>query len=810
MARTPELFDPDTSGNRRRTFPGSWPARVLGFLVALLGIVLLVGGIVLAARGGSWYYLLAGIALVLSGCLLVAGRSAGAWLYGVIVAGTALWTLWESGTDYWAWVPRLGLLIVLGFFVALLLPRLDRPSRRGTAATWAIACVVVVAYALIAPFYIFGPTRYGETPVASAAPAAAASGATGNDWPAYGGAHQGLRYSSLAQIDGHNVGSLQRAWVYRTGDLPKKGWGAETTPVKVGDSVYLCSARNILISLDASTGKERWRFDPNVDDKAIPYTAACRGVAYYTVQGASGECATRVLEGTLDARLVVVDAATGRPCEGFGEHGQVDVKKGMGEVRPGYVSITSVPTIVRGVVVVGHQVLDNQRRDAASGVILGFDAVTGAPRWAWDVMQPDVTAPPPPGKIYTRGTPNSWTTSVGDEALGLVYVPMGNSAGDYLSASRRPAELAVSSSLVALDATTGKPRWRFQTVHHDVWDYDLGSQPSLIDFPSAGGNVPAILLSSKQGEVYVLDRRTGKPLTGVEERPAPQGGDEPAMRTATQPHSTYHTLRKADLRERDMWGISPIDQMICRIEFRGASYLGEFTPPTSKANYIEYPGYNGGSDWGSLAVDPVHGIVVANYNDMPNFDRLVPRAEADREGYKARGDGPPAPESTIAKDPQLGLPDAIHVNAGWRLHGTGMMCKEPPYGGVQAFDLKTGKTLWDRPLGTARANGPFGIHSMLDIEIGTPNNGGPVVTAGGLAFVAAATDNMIRAIDLSTGKTVWNDVLPAGGQATPMVYSEGGREYLVIVAAGHHFMETPEGDYVIAYALPGTTRTASR
>jgi quinoprotein glucose dehydrogenase len=780
-------------------------------LVALLGLTLLVGGIVLAARGGSWYYVLAGIALLVAGILLAIRRAAGAWLYAIVVGATALWTLWESGTDYWAWVPRIGLLIVLGFFVALTLPRLDRPATRTTAVTWAIASAGAVVIALLVPLSIYGPTRYAGLPAAGAAATPSTSGVAADDWPAYGGGHDGLRYSALAQIDSANVGSLRRAWTYRTGDLPKKQWGAETTPLKVGDSVYLCSGRNVLFALDAATGRERWRYDPKVDDKAIPYTAACRGVAYYVVPNARGECATRVLEGTLDARLVAVDATSGRPCEGFGTHGQVDIKRGMGDTPPGYVSINSVPTIVRGVIVTGHQVLDGQKRYAPSGVILGFDAVSGALRWAWDVMQPNLTGLPPAGQTFTRGTPNSWTTAVGDDALGLVYLPMGNSAGDYWSGSRRPAELDVSSALVALDVGTGKPAWRFQAVHHDVWDYDLGSQPSLIDFPvTGGGTVPALLLSSKQGEVYVLDRRSGKPLTGVVERPVPGGGVEPAMRSPTQPYSTYHTLRKPELHERDMWGLSPIDQMICRIQFRSASYAGPFTPPTSDRPFIDYPGYNGGSDWGSLAVDPVRRIVVANYNDMPNYDRLVPRAEVDRQGWKPRDEGTPQAESSESKDPQVGTPYGIDVNAGWRLHGTGLMCKEPPYGGIQAFDLATGRTLWDRPLGTARANGPFGIHSMLPIDIGTPNNGGAVVTAGGLVFIAAATDNLIRAIDLATGETVWRDVLPAGGQATPMVYAEGGREYLVIVAAGHHFMETPEGDYVIAYALPATSAPPSR
>lgn len=381
---------------------------------------------------------------------------------------------------------------------------------------------------------------------------------------------------------------------------------------------------------------------------------------------------------------------------------------------------------------------------------------------------------------------------------------MGAPAGQYLSKGRRPAENTYSDSLVALDASTGTPVWHFQSQKHGVWDYDLGSQPSLIDFPMDHGTVPALVLPTKQGDLYVLNRRTGTPLTGVEERPVPGGGVEPSQRARTQPFSTFHTLRKTDLTASNMWGLTPIDQLACRIQFRQASYGGVYTPPTATRPWIEYPGYNGGPDWGSVAIDPVHGVIVSNYNDIPNYDRMVPRATAQAKGWKPRdesdADNKAGQETTGF--PQLDTPWAYTINAGWRLPITQMPCKEPPYGGIRAISLATGKTLWDRPLGTARRNGPFGLSSHLPIAIGTPNNGGSVVTAGGLIFIAAATDDQIRAIDLKTGETVWHAALLAGGQATPIVYAVDGREYLAIVAAGHHFMETPEGDSVIAYALP--------
>ncbi|HYE45761.1 MAG TPA: membrane-bound PQQ-dependent dehydrogenase, glucose/quinate/shikimate family [Caulobacter sp.] len=793
--------------------PGGLAVRALALLFLATGLVLAVGGAWLMALGGSFYYLPAGLLLIVAAVQLFRLRSSGVWIYVGLFLLTLVWALWEVGLDGWALVPRLVAPIVLLLAAILCLP-VVQPERGGRQLLFGLigfALLAVGGGAVVAAANGPPPARAIPAPIAGGM-ADPAPKAVGRDWPAYGGTYSARRYSPQAQINRSNVASLERAWTFRTGDLAKEKWGAETTPLKVGDTVYLCSGRNILFALDARTGAQRWRYDPKVSDAWIPYTAACRGVAYHEVAAAPGQaadptaaCAARIIEGTLDGRLIAVDARTGRPCEGFGVGGAVDIKVGMGEVFPSMVSITSPPTIVRGVIVTGHQVLDGQSNTAPSGVIQGFDGVTGQLRWAWDMTRPDLTGRPPEGQTYTRGTPNMWTTATGDEQLGLVYLPMGNSASDYYSSDRTEAENRYATSLVALDVTTGKPAWSFQSVHKDVWDYDLGSQATLIDYPTPAGPVPALVLPSKQGDLYIFDRRTGAPLTLVEERPVPGGGVEPAQRTRTQPFSLFHTLRKPDLTERDMWGMSPIDHLICRIGFRRSHYEGFYTPPTSDRPWIQYPGYNGGSDWGGIAVDPARGVIVANYNDMPNHNRLVPRAEADAKGWFAKGDPRRQEERAGAEgagDPQAGVPYAIDVNAGWRMPFTKLMCKRPPYGGIRAIDIRTGATLWDRPLGTARRNGPFGIPSMLPLTIGTPNNGGAVVTAGGLVFIAAATDDLIRAIDLETGKVLWSDPLPAGGQATPIVYEQDGRQYLVIMAGGHHFMETPNGDYVIAYALP--------
>ncbi|WP_043529837.1 pyrroloquinoline quinone-dependent dehydrogenase [Litchfieldella xinjiangensis] len=636
------------------------------------------------------------------------------------------------------------------------------------------------------------------------------------DWAAWGRESHATRHSPLDQITADNIENLEVAWSYRTGDMPEgdhaeSKYAPETTPIKVDDSLYLCSAMNIMISLDARTGEEQWRYDPQVDAGAIPYSASCRGVTYHEIPNAGDEqqCAARIIEGTLDGRLIAVDADTGELCQDFGDGGMVDLWEGIGEKVPGWYSVTAPPTIVQGIIVTGAQVKDGQAEDAPSGVIRGYDAQTGELAWAWDMGRPDLDGAPPEGETYTRGTPNMWTTAASDEELGYVYLPMGNSSVDYFGGNRSEEENEYSTSLVAIDVNSGEPVWHFQTVHYDVWDYDLGSQPSLVDFPQEDGStVPALILASKQGDIYVLDRRTGESLFPVEEVEAPRGGVEPDNLSETQPSSSYHTLAFPDLEEKDMWGMTPIDQLWCRIQFRRAEYQGMYTPPTSERRFIQYPGYNGGNDWGSVAVDTERGVLIANYNNIPNYNRLLTREEAEERNLQpiyAGGDGSDSEEDGPAEgagDPQVGAPYAIDVNAGWRAPITGMPCTAPPYGGIRAIDLASGETLWDKPLGEARKNGPFGIPTYLPLTIGTPNNGGPLITGSGLIFIAAATDDLFRAINIENGEVVWKDTLPAGGQANPMTYEVDGRQYVVIAPGGHHFMETPIGDHVIAYALP--------
>ncbi|MDM9627831.1 membrane-bound PQQ-dependent dehydrogenase, glucose/quinate/shikimate family [Rhizobium sp. S152] len=800
------------------TYPptiGKYLRVLFGAVLAIIGLILGGGGLWLAALGGSLYYLAAGILLAASGLLFALGRSSGFYVYTVAFVGTVLWALWEVGLSLWALTPRLAGPFVLMFLALLVVPLTNTSSARrlrnfGGVGLFSFVILLCVA---VASANRGGPVTDLPQQEANAIYDDADNMASTGEWSAYGAGKSAQRYSDQTQITPANVKNLKRAWSFHTGAIPAK-YGSELTPLKIGDRIYGCSPMNALFALDAATGKQLWSFDPKVPQEWVPYTAACRGVVYFkNPSAAAGEaCAERIIEGTLDMRLIAVDATTGEPCQGFGTDGAADLKAGLAQkdadtseitpLIPGTAAITAPPVVVQGIIVTGHQVLDGQRRWAASGVIRGYDAVTGKLTFAWDINQPQVTKEPPAGGYYSFGTPNSWTAAIGDEKLGLAYIPMGNSAGDYYTTLRSDEEKKFNSSIVALDVHTGKPRWVFQTVHADVWDYDIGSQPSLVEFPAAGASVPALLVPTKQGDIYVLDRATGKPLHGVEERPVPQGGAEPDQRSPTQPFSLYHTLRQADLTEKDMWGLSPIDQMMCRINFKRARYEGIYTPPDVDRYNIQWPGYNGGSDWGSVAIDPRRGVIVANYNNTANLNMLVKREQADQMGLFPAGDPRAAKSSSSAEGAgaMAGTPLAILVNAGWVMP-TGVLCTQPPYGGIRAIELATGKTLWDRPFGTARRNGPFGIPSMLPFEIGTPNNGGAAVTASGLVFVAAATDNLIRAIDIKSGKTVWSDVLPGGGQASPIVYQQNGKEYLLIMAGGHHFMMTPPSDELIAYAL---------
>jgi quinoprotein glucose dehydrogenase len=499
---------------------------------------------------------------------------------------------------------------------------------------------------------------------------------------------------------------------------------------------------------------------------------------------------------TADGRLIALDPDTGAVCRSFGGgRGQIDLWAHMPYLMPGSYYATS-PVVVtrhlaRNLVIVGGTVLDNYSTKEPSGVIRAFDAETGDLVWNWDAGNPAATTPIAPGQTYTHNSPNSWSVSSVDEALGLVYVPMGNQPPDQWGGERSAAVERASSSVVALDLATGQARWIFQTVHHDLWDYDVPAQPVLVDLTLNGATVPALVQATKQGELFVLDRRTGRPLLPVQERPAPQGAAAGDRSSPTQPKSAL-SFEPPRLRGADMWGGTMFDQMLCRIQFRRLRYQGRFTPPSTQGSLI-YPGNFGVFNWGSVAVDPVRQMVFATPTWLAFTSKLVPRSNATDRVLPG-----PAPHAPLpALNENFGAPFAAQLSAF--LSPLGIPCQAPPWGYVAGADLRTGRIAWMHRNGTVRDLSPV----PLPLRMGVPNLGGPLLTAGGVAFLSGTMDYYVRAYDVEDGRPLWESRLPAGGQATPMTYlGADGREYLVVVAGGHGSTGTKPGDAVIAYALP--------
>lgn len=786
LARAPE------GGGRR------WPLVLFGAILVLVGLVLAVGGARLAMLGGSWYYLITGVALVVSGLLFATRRMAGFWLFAAVFVGTVVWSLAEVGLDFWPLVPRLAPVLVLGLLAFLVLPRLSFGRVRAPAWGGALVMAVLLIAGGAAMFVPHGVIEGSASASAGAAPTA-----TGESrWQYYGRTPSGTRYAPFAQINTSNVNQLEEAWTFRTGDIAGPGSENQNTPTQIGDTVYVCTPRSQVFALDADTGEQKWKFDPKADAKIWN---RCRGVAYYepaAVTARIGDvpapapaqaCAQRIVLTTVDARMIQLDAKTGEPCTGFGNGGTVDLKQGMGEVKPLYYFQTSMPTVVRNVVVVGGWVFDGREIDEPSGVVRAFSADTGELVWAWDLGNPNITKLPPPGESYTRSTPNVWSTPAFDDALGLIYLPTGNNPPDFWGAQRSKASEEYSSSIVAVDVTTGKERWKFQTVHHDIWDYDVPAQPALYDVPDGqGGKVPALIQITKRGQIFMLDRRDGKPIAEVKELPVPQGGQEGDWTSKTQPYSVgMPAVGTEPLSEARMWGATWFDQLACRIAFKQLRYEGEFTPPTTTPSLI-YPGYYGGMNWGSASIDEHNGILVVNDIRMPQLVRLVPRADVDDKKITL--------SHGVGMHPQGGTPYAITMQAF--NSPLGIPCHAPAWGTMTGIDLKTRQIVWQRPAGTVEDAVVSGVKAGVPVPLGMPTLGGPITTAGGLTFYGGTQDYYLRAYDTLSGKELWKGRMPVGGQATPMSYvsPKSGQQYVVMSAGGSR--QSPDrGDYVIAYRL---------
>ena len=761
------------------------PPYILAAILILIGLYLVIGGAWLVSLGGSPYYLAAGLAVLGSGVLLYFGSGWAPWLYGLMLIGTLIWAVAEVGLDLWALAPRLVPLTLLGIWFmmpwvghslhgGLIFHRPPPSESRGDRRLMTGIALIGIGLAALGGGKLWA--TQSRRPIA---PAPVETGTPQGDWRNYGNTLQGSRYSPLAQITVKNVGQLQLAWQFRTGDLPKFGetppreFADDATPLKVDNTLYTCTPHDLVIALDAVSGKERWRFDPHASIQGT-FVLACREVSYYEAPNATGACARRIIGVTLDSRLFAIDAENGRSCDDFGAKGFVSLLEGVGRLPPGFHYLPSPPAIVKGHIVVGGWLSDERSPDAPSGVVRSFDAVSGKLLWAWDMGAPDRTGAPPPGQAYTHNTPNAWAPISADAELNLAYVPTGNAAPNSWGGKRRPFDEKYSSSIVALDLDTGRPRWSFQTTHHDLWGYDVPAQPVLVDIPTVNGNLPALVQATKSGQIFVLNRRTGEPIVPVTEKPVPQRAAPGDRISPTQPFSGI-SWQPAKLTESDMWGLTPLDELACRIKFRQARYDGIFTPPDTKPT-ISYPGAQGVIDWGGIAVDESNTLIVANTSTVPYYTRLV---------RGARRDVP----FTAETEPFMGLLD--------------VPCTQPPWGFLQMYDLKTRKLIWRRPIGTAKDNGPFGIPSMLPFDIGVPSSGGSVVTRGQLIFNGGTLDSYLRAYDLITGDELWKVRLPAGGQATPMTYmGSDGRQYVVISAGGDLDAGTATGDYIMAYALP--------
>lgn len=617
------------------------------------------------------------------------------------------------------------------------------------------------------------------------------------DWPAYGNDAGGSRYSPLADINRSNVGTLKIAWTYRTGESTDATPAArksafEATPILVDGTLYLSTPFNRVIALDPETGAERWTYDPKVDQSGGYSEVTSRGVSTWMDSRTKQR---RIYVATIDARLIALDAKTGAPCKDFGQDGQVDLTRDVRLKDRGDYQVTSPPAVIGDLIVVGSSMGDNRGVELERGVVRAFDARTGKLQWAWDPIpqQPDDPARKTwEGDSATRtGAANAWSIISADPERGLVFVPTSSPSPDFYGGERKGRN-DYANSVVALRAATGKVVWHFQVVHHDLWDYDVASQPALVTVKRNGRQVPAVVVATKMGHIFVLHRDTGKPLFPVEERPVPQT-DVPGEQTSpTQPFPKLpRALAPQRLTPEDAWGMTPADRDWCRERIKSLRNEGIFTPPTLRGSLF-YPGNVGGSNWGGVAYDPQRGLLIASTNRLPFAVKLIPREEFAKERQAAANNRLKGEFGT-----QRGAPYGMYREP--LMSPSGVPCNPPPWGALSAVDLTTGEVRWEVPLGTI----PQMALLPQSKDWGSLNLGGAIVTGGGLVFIAAAMDTYLRAFDVETGKEIWKGQLPASAQATPMTYrSKNGKQYVVIAAGGHGKLGTKRGDYVVAFALP--------
>ena len=790
---------------------------ILGLALLLTGLFYLIGGGKLISLGGSWYFFIAGLLTTASAIFVFRKKAFGVWLFALVFVGTIVWAWFDAGWDFWALFSRL--MFPAGVFAALLftLPAIRRYQAQSSLVAPAYTGATVVVIGMLIAFYqMFQPH-----------PTVAASGQElplipvnadkqQVNWQHYGNDTGGSRFAALDQINRNNVKDLKEVWRFQTGDLTTgSGNGAEdqTTPLQVGDKVFVCTPHNNIIALDTDSGKQIWKAE--VNSKADAWER-CRGVAYFdatqplvqptlvgatpvTTVAANTACPRRVYTNTPDGRLIAVNADTGERCKDFGIDGTVDLLVGLGDgTKAPRFEVTSAPTIAGTTLVIGSRIADNVAADMPGGVIRAYDVITGKLRWAFDPRNPDPNYVLKAGEIYKRSSANSWAAMSYDPQMNTVFLPMGSSSVDVWGGNRQPVDHKYNSSVLALDATTGKEKWVYQTVHNDLWDFDLPMQPSLVDFPMKDGTTkPAVVIGTKSGQFFVLDRLTGKPLTKVVEQPVKAADIPDEQYSATQPRSVeMPQIGNQTLTESDMWGATPFDQLMCRINFKSMRYDGLFTAPGTDVS-LSFPGSLGGMNWGSIAFDPTHRYMFVNDMRLGLWIQLIKQTPED---LKIQANGGEKVNTGMGAVPMKGTPYKVNKNRFMSV--LGIPCQKPPFGTMTAIDMKTRQIAWQVPLGTVQDTGPMGIKMGLKAPIGMPTIGGPMATQGGLVFFAATQDYYLRAFNSSNGQELWKSRLPVGSQGTPMSYisPKTGKQYVVISAGGAR--QSPDhGDYVIAYAL---------
>ncbi|AKI03529.1 glucose dehydrogenase (plasmid) [Hoeflea sp. IMCC20628] len=866
-----------------------WALRALGAVALLAGLYLLVGGAYLMSLGGSWYYVIAGLGLVASGVLIFLGRILGVVIYLATFIFTVCWTYYDTGLNFWGWVPRTAAPLVIAIAVLLSVPlfrgRTVTPLRSRLSVTGGLALIAVFAvffaqmlepHGIVRNDISITPGKETET-----------TAEMGGEWREWGRTGEGVRYSPLDQITKDNVGDLEVVWTAHHGQIPDAALANEdqNTPLYADGTLFHCAYNNVVTAFDGTTGKEKWVFNPHA---SAPLWLRCRSIAYVdsaVVTGAAGnakiggisgtanrkttgssfapdvkiltegatdgsntkeidanlaanagdtvaeqsieagkrdngeeetadanasttnaavadsnetadvseDCGPRIVVATVDGRLMSIRTSDGKLCTSFGEDGVVDLHEGMGSYFAGEYMPTTGAILAGNKIIIGGWVMDNRSVGEAPGVVRAYNAITGALEWAWDSGNPKIDTYPPRGESYTRGTPNVWAPMSYDLELNMVYLPTGNATPDYWGGERSDSDNKYSSSVVALNLDTGKEVWHFQTTHHDLWDYDLASQPALVDFPKADGTtVPAVVQLTKRGEIFVLDRRDGTPLTKVTEQPVPQGSARGEYYSPTQPFSTGMPSIGSDdsvLSENKSWGMTPFDHLYCRIRTMKTRWDGLMTPPSTDV-YYEFPGNGGGFNWGSASFDQSRNLLVLNNMIWPNRTHLI---ETDTTGGKDLSGGSEG-------GPMAGTPYQVFIGYNI-LEFFATPCFEPPFGTVTAIDLATQKIKWQIPMGTTEDTGPFGLRTYLPINTGMPTLGGLLTTKPGLSFFAGTQDYYLRAIDTETGDIVWKSRLPVGSQSVPITYTdENNRQIIVVQAAGARHSPN-RGDYLIAYAL---------